>query len=311
MKKLISIVTPCYNEEDNVQLLSNQVQTVFASQLPNYDYEHIFIDNASTDATVSLLKKLAADDKRIKLIINSRNFGHIRSPVHGIFQAQGDAVISLVADLQDPPDMIPELIQQWELGHDTVLAIKKDSDENSVMFKLRKMYYRFLARCAEIKIYKNFTGFGLYSRRVIESLRQLQDPYPFFRGMIAEVGFSIGEIQYHQPTRFRGVTKNNFYSLYDIGMLGIMNNSKLPLRFLVLLGVFFGTLSLFVGIGYFIAKLIYWDHLSLGVAPLIIGGSLAFSIIIFFLGIIGEYIGAIYTQVLNRPLVFEQERINF
>ena len=311
MKKKISVITPCYNEEKNVEELYARVKKVFLDNLPQYTYEHIFIDNDSKDYTVEILKKITQEDKNVRIIVNSRNFGHIRSPVYAILQAKGDAVISLVADLQDPPEMIPLLIEKWEHGADTVLAIKKDSLESKLMFRVRKIYYKLLSRLSEINIYKNFTGFGLYDKKVIEALRQIKDPYPFFRGMIAEVGYKISLIDYTQPARIRGLTKNNFYTLYDIGMLGIINNSKIPLRMLVFLGFGCGLLSLLTGMYYLINKLVFWNEVSLGIAPLIIGGSLAFSVIIFFLGIIGEYIGAIYTQVLDRPLVFEKERINF
>ena len=310
-QKLISIVTACFNEEDNVQALYTAVKKIFDECLPNFKYEHLFIDNASTDNTVTILKNIAIKDKNVKIIINSRNFGHIRSPVYGILQAKGDAVISIVADFQDPPEMIPLFIDKWLNGHHTVLAIKKDSFESKYMFKIRKLYYQCLSKISEIKIYKNYTGFGLYDKKVINSLRSIQDPYPFFRGMISEVGFNVAVIDYTQPSRMRGLSKNNFYTLYDMGILGLINNSKIPLRFLVFLGFTMGFLSLITGIGYLLTKLIFWNKFSLGIAPIIIGGSLVFSLILFFLGIIGEYIGAIYTQVLNRPLVFEQERINF
>lgn len=311
MKKLISIVTPCYNEEDNVEELFRRVKSVFTTHLAQYDFEHIFIDNASTDKTVEKLKAMALMDERVKLIINARNFGHVRSPLYGLLQASGDAVISVVADLQDPPEMIPSFIEQWQAGNDIVLAIKKDSEENKIVFRIRKFYYSLLSKLSDVKIFKNYTGFGLYNRKVMDALRTFQDPYPFFRGMIAEVGFQVAELDYNQPVRVKGITKNNFYSLYDMGILGIMNNSKVPLRLVVFLGFILSSISALVGLGYFIAKIIYWKEMQLGMAPLVIGGAFAFSIIIFFLGIIGEYIGAIYTQVLNRPLVFEKDRINF
>lgn len=310
MKK-ISIVTPCYNEEDNVNEVYNKVKAVIENNLPNYTYEHIFIDNASEDSTVKLLKDIAAEDKRVKIIVNSRNFGHMRSPVHGIFAAEGDVVISLVADLQDPPEMIPKFIAQWENGYDIVVAIKKTSEENSLMFKIRETYYGLLSKLSEVQIFKNFTGFGLYDKKVINALKKIEDPYPFFRGMIAEVGFNVKKLDYDQPVRIKGITKNNFYTLYDIGILGIINNSKIPLRLAVFFGFFMSFMSFLIGVVYFIIKLLYWDEMVVGIAPLIIGGSFAFSILLFFIGIIGEYIGAIYTQVLNRPLVFEKERINF
>lgn len=308
--KLISIVTPCFNEQDNVEELYSRVKATMRL-LDNYRYEHIFIDNASTDNTVNILKSIANQDRNVKVIVNSRNFGHMCSPVYGMFQASGDVIISIVSDLQDPPEMIPNFIKEWESGNDIVLAIKQSSEENKLMFKIRKLYYNLLSKLSEVEVFKNYTGFGLYDKKVMNAVKELKDPYPFFRGMIAEVGFKVSKISYDQPVRLRGITKNNFYTLYDIGMLGIINNSKVPLRMAIFMGVFFGIISLLVGFGYFIAKLLYWDTMSLGVAPLIIMSSLMFSIMLFFIGIIGEYIGAIYTQVLNRPLVFEKERINF
>lgn len=309
--KTISIVTPTFNEEENVEILYEKVKKVFEKKLSNYNYEHIFIDNDSSDNTVSLLKQIAKKDKRVKIIINSRNFGHIRSPFYGLLQAKGDAVISLVADLQDPPEMIIDFVKKWEEGYETVIAIKKSSAEKKIMYKIRELYYNILSSLSEVEVFKNFTGFGLYDQKVIHALTQMNDPYPFARSMISEVGFKIAKIEYDQPVRVRGVTKNNFYTLYDIAILGIISNSKIPLRMAIFVGVLFGFLSVLVGIGYFIAKLLYWDSMTLGMAPLLILTSFMFSVMLFFIGIIGEYIGAIYTQVLKRPLVFEKERINF
>jgi glycosyltransferase involved in cell wall biosynthesis len=309
--KFISIVTPCYNESGNVSELVARVQKVMENDLPGYTYEHIFIDNASTDNTLSELRRLCAENDRIKVIVNSRNFGHMRSPVYGMLQAKGDVILSIVSDLQDPPEMIPDFICEWEKGYDIVLAIKKDSAENGLMFKVRELYYMVLSKLSEVEIFKNYTGFGLYDRRVIEALRTMKDPYPFFRGMIAEVGFKVKELKYNQPVRVKGITKNNFYTLYDIGMLGIINNSKVPLRMAIFLGALLGALSFLTAIAYLVAKLFYWNEMALGLAPLVIGSFFMFSILLFFMGIIGEYIGAIYTQVMSRPLVFERERINF
>lgn len=310
-KKLISIVTPCYNEDENIEKLYHTTKEVMQGLSHIYDYEHIFIDNSSMDRTVEILRSLAKEDLRVKVILNSRNFGHIRSPVYGIFQAKGDAVISIVADLQDPPQLIPNFIDSWTLGNEIVLGIKSSSDEKRGMFKVRTFYYSLLKKLSEVDIYKNFTGFGLYDRSVIKALRQMNDPYPFFRGMISEVGYKVDTIEYNQPTRFKGITKNNFYTLYDIGVLGIINNSKIPLRLAIFVSMTVGVISLLTALFYFILKLLFWDSMTLGIAPLVIGGSLAFSVLLFFIGIIGEYIGAIYTQTLNRPLVFERERINF
>jgi len=309
-KKLISIVTPCFNEEDNVAKLYEQVKVVIEG-LDKYSYEHIFIDNASSDNTVKILKDIARNNKSLKIIVNSRNFGHIRSPVYAMMQASGDVVISLVADLQDPPEMIVDFIRSYEEGYNIVLGIKESSKENSLMFKIRKLYYSLLNRISDTEIYENYTGFGLYDKKTIEALKLMPDAYPFFRGMIAEIGYKVKKISYNQPIRSKGVTKNNFYTLYDIGILGLINNSKVFLRLSIFIGFIVGVLSVAVGMYYLVMKLMFWDSLSLGFAPLLVGGSLMFSILLFFIGILGEYIGQIYTQLLNRPLVFEKERINF
>jgi len=309
--KTISIVTPTFNEEDNIELLYDKVRQIFEADLSNYKYEHIFIDNSSDDATVDMLKDIAKKDKRVKIIVNSRNFGHIKSPFYGLLQAKGDAVISLVADLQDPPEMIIDFVKKWEEGYETVIAIKRSSAENKIMFKIRELYYDILSSLSEVEVFKNFTGFGLYDKKIIDALIKMDDPYPFARTMIGEAGFNISKIEYDQPIRLRGISKNNFYSLYDVAILGIISNSKVPLRMAIFIGIFFSFVSIVVGAGYFIAKLLYWNSMSLGMAPLLIMSSLMFSILLIFIGIIGEYIGAIYTQVLKRPLVFEKERINF
>jgi len=310
-KKLISLVTPCYNEEENITKVYEQVKTLIEEQLNDYAYEHIFIDNASTDQTVELLKDIAKKDKNVKIIVNSRNFGHIRSPVYAMMQAGGDIVISLVADLQDPPEMIVDFIRANEEGYNIVLAIKVNSQEKRLMYKARSLYYRLLNRITDTEIYENYTGFGLYDRKTIEALRRMPDAYPFFRGMISEIGYKVKKIPYNQPVRVKGVTKNNFYTLYDIGILGLINNSKVLLRLSIFIGFIVGFLSIIVGIFYFVRKLMYWESFSLGLAPMLIGGSLMFSVVLFFIGILGEYTGQIYTQTLNRPLVFEKERINF
>lgn len=308
--KRISIVTPCYNEEDNVEEVYTQVKAIF-SQLEGYDYEQIFIDNASKDQTVGILKGIASKDKNVKIIVNARNFGHIRSPYHALLQASGDAAILLVADLQDPPSLIKDFIQKWEEGYKVVLGVKHQSEESPAMFLVRRMYYNFINRVSEIELTKNNTGFGLYDKQVLTILKEINDPYPYFRGLISDIGFESYKIEYVQPARKRGITKNNFYTLYDIAMLGITNHSKIPLRLAALLGFAMSALSFLVAIGYLIAKLIFWNYFSLGIAPLVIGLFLFSSVQLFFIGIIGEYIGSIHTQVLKRPLVTEKERINF
>lgn len=308
--KLISIVTPCYNEESNVSDLYAQVKNVF-KQLPQYRYEHIFIDNSSTDKTVDELKALAKEDKNVKIIINSRNFGHIRSPYHGLLQAQGDAVISLVADLQDPPQLIHEFLKKWEEGYKIVIGVKPKSQESKLMFFIRRLGYSFINRISDIKLIKNFTGFGLYDKHVIAILHNYDDPYPYFRGMIADIGFDIAEIPYNQPVRKRGVTKNNLYSLYDIGMLGITSYSKIPLRLATMGGFFLSLVSLFLSVVFLILKCIFWNTFSAGTAPILIGLFFFSSVQLFFIGLLGEYISSINTRVMKRPLVVERERINF
>lgn len=306
----ISVVTPCYNEEENVEELCRQVRDVFAT-FPDYSYEHIFIDNASKDRTVEILKRLAKEFPFVKIIVNARNFGHIRSPYYGLLQAKGEAVVLMVCDLQDPPGMIRDFIQKWEEGYKVVLGVKTQSKETPAMFLVRKMYYEFIGRLSEIELTKNNTGFGLYDKRVIEVLREVNDPYPYFRGLISEIGFESAKIEYTQPARVRGFTKNNFYTLYDIALLGITNHSKVPLRLAAMLGFVMSAVSLLIALGYFVAKLIYWDHFSLGIAPLVIGLFFFSSVQLFFIGILGEYIGSIHTQVMKRPLVTEKERVNF
>ena len=308
-KKLISIVTPCYNEIENIAELTHRIRIVMET-LP-YDYEHIFIDNASTDGTAQKIKELALQDSHLKLIVNARNFGHIRSPYYGILQAHGDACILIASDLQDPPEIIPDFIAKWEKGFKTVLAVKPESEENSAMFFLRKTYYRFIAKISEVPLVQNATGAGLFDRVVIEILRKIQDSNPYFRGLLCEIGFPIALVPFKQPRRLRGITKNNFYTLYDIAMIGITNHSKVPLRLMTMGGFLLSFLSALVALGFLIAKLISWDSFQLGTAPILIGLFFFGAVQTFFIGVIGEYIGSIYTQVRNMPLVVELERVNF
>ncbi|MCX7635693.1 MAG: glycosyltransferase family 2 protein, partial [Syntrophales bacterium] len=280
-------------------------------RLPQYRYEHIFIDNASRDGTVEILKKIANLDRNVKIIVNTRNFGHIRSPFHGILQAGGDAVIYIVADLQDPPSLIADFLQKWEEGYKIVIGVRTESEESFFFSSIRGLYYRVVGRLSEIDLVKNFTGFGLYDRSIIEILRKIDDPYPYFRGLICDIGYERAEIPYRQPARRRGITKNNFYTLYDIAMLGITNHSKVPLRLATMTGFVTAILSLLVALIYFVYKLVFWESFSVGIAPLVIGLFFFAAVQLFFIGIIGEYIGSIHTQVLKRPRVIEKERINF
>ncbi len=309
-KKKISVVTPCYNEELNVEELYAEVKKVM-SELPQYDYEHIFIDNASADKTVEILKRLALVDSKVKIIVNVRNFGHIRSPYYGVQQAHGDAIILMASDLQDPPRLIKDLTKKWEEGNDIVVAVKNKSEENKLLFTVRKIYYTLIKKLSEVEQIKNFTGFGLYDQKFIKVLRTLDEPYPYFRGLITEIGFKRAEITYIQPTRKRGKTSNNFYSLYDLAMVGFVNHSKFPIRLASLIGFCMSVISFILALLYFIYKLLFWDRFEAGLAPVIIGLFFFGSIQLFFIGIIGEYVGAIHTQVKNRPLVIEKERINF
>lgn len=312
MKKLISVVTPTFNEEANIDDLINQVRSIFDTQLTDYEYEHIIIDNCSSDQTAYLVKKHCDADKRIKLIVNSRNFGHIRSPVYAIKQAKGDAVISLVADFQDPPSLIPEFIKIWEQGaHQMVLGVKRSSAESPLFFLLRKVYYQLVSMLSEVELVKNFTGFGLYDKKVIDAIRPIDDVYPYWRGLICEVGFSKYLYPYDQPVRKRGFTKNNFYTLYDIGMLGITKHSKIPLRLCTVFGLLASITSFLIATYYLIIKLMHWDEMNLGIGPMVIGMFFFGSVQLFVIGLLGEYIGNIHTQTLRRPLVVELERINF
>ncbi len=308
--KLISIVTACYNEEENVELLYHRVRAIMAAETA-YAYEHLFIDNASTDTTVTILKRLAAADPNVKIIVNARNFGQIRSPTHALFTASGDAIISLVADFQDPPEMIPQLLREWEQGFSMVLCIKRTSEENSLMFWLRTRYYKLNERLSSIQTIQNFTGFGLFDRRVMEIAKSFADPYPFFRGLLAEIALPSKKLFYDQPRRAGGITKNNWYTLYDIGILGIINYSKVPLRLTVFAGAIGATISFMVALGYLFAKLFFWNTFVIGEAPTLIGIYFIASLQLVFLGVLGEYVGAIFTQVQARPYVIELERINF
>lgn len=281
------------------------------SRLPDYNYEHIYIDNNSTDQTVPILRKMAAKDKHVKVILNTRNYGHIRSPYHGLLQATGDLVILMASDLQDPTSMIPHFVKKWEEGNKVVIGIKTRSEEKKIMYLIRKIYYRTLANLSEVSLVENFTGFGCYDKQVVEILRQMNDPYPYFRGLIADIGFPIAKIEFTQPKRKYGKTKNNFYTLFDMAMLGFTSNSKIPLRLTTMFGFLTASVSFLIGFFYLLYKLFNWQNFSLGLAPVIIGLFFFGAVQLLSIGIIGEYIGAIYTQVLHRPLVIEKERINF
>ncbi|MEI7946599.1 MAG: glycosyltransferase family 2 protein [bacterium] len=308
--KTISIISGCYNEEGNLQEFHDRIVAVL-KKFPQYAYEIIVADNCSTDNSRAIIRQIAAQDKQFKAIFNANNFGHIRSPYNALLQASGDAVVILCSDLQDPPELIETFIQKWEEGYRVVCGIKPKSKENPLMFLFRRIYYRLLSACSEIHQIQNFTGFGLYDRAVVDALKKYHEPYPYFRGLISEIGFKRAEVPFVQAARKHGKTKNNFATLYDTAMTGFVNHTKLPLRLAAFLGFVVAGLSLIAAIVYFIYKLLYWNQFNVGLAPLVIGVFFFSSVQLIFIGIIGEYIGAIWTQVKNKPLVIEEERINF
>ena len=309
MKKKISIVTPTYNEESNIEKLCNLISDEMKKL--NYDYEHIVIDNCSSDKTVSILKKLAQSNKNLKIIVNTRNFGHIKSPIYGILQANGDAVILMSSDFQDPISLIPTYLEEWEKGNKVVMAQKSSSDENMQLNFIKKFFYKTIRFISETPLLLNTTGAGLFDRKIIEEVRSINDPYPYFRGLVSEITSEIKLIKFHQPKRAGGITKNNLYTLYDIAVLGIIKHSKLPLRILTFIGLITSFLSLIVATVYLFLKLFNWESFEIGVAPLVIGFFFIASIQIFLLGFIGEYVMNILTHSRKLPLVIEKERINF
>lgn len=309
-RKTITIMTPCYNEEQNVREVHRRLLAV-AATLPQYRFEHLFIDNASTDSTVAVLREMAAEDPTVKVIVNARNVGPDRSGMHALLQAQGDAIGILVADLQDPPELFTDMICAWESGAPIIAGIKNTSDESWLMYRLRTAYYRLVARLTNVRILAHFTGFGLYDRSVIDKIRtDFRDPYPYFRGMIAELGLPVTVVHYNQNRRARGITSQNFYSLYDFAMLGITNLSKVPLRFVIFAGFVSAFISFLIGTFYLVYKLVFWANFNVGIAPVVLGLFFLGSVQLIALGIIGEYVGSIHTLVLRRPLVTEKERIN-
>ena len=309
MNKLISIITPTFNEEYNIERLCLDIASEMKNS--NYRYEHIVIDNSSTDQTISILRKLSLKDKNLKIIINARNFGHIRSPIHAMLQANGEALILMNSDFQDPVSLIPKYINEWENGNKVVMAQKISSDEDVKVSFIRKIFYKFIKKISEVSLPTNTTGSGLYDREIIEKIREINDPYPYFRGLIPEITSDVKLLPFHQPKRLAGKTKNNLYTLYDIGILGIIKHSKIPLRFFTFIGLATSIISLLVAIIFFIRKLLDWESFTVGIAPLIIGFFFIASLQIFLLGFIGEYVMSILTQTRKMPLVIEKERINF
>lgn len=310
MKK-ISILIPTYNEEANVIPLASAIKNVLETKLPDYDYEIVFIDNYSKDTTRVKIQGLCATDKKIKAIFNARNFGHIRSPFYGVTHTSGDCTILMCADFQDPVDMIVDFVNGWEEGFKIVIGIKNKSKENKLMYLLRSYYYRTIKKISEVEQIEHFTGFGLYDKAFVDVLRNLDDPMPYMRGIVAELGFERKEIKYQQQKRRAGKTKNNWYTLYDIGMIGITSYSKVVMRLATIFGFILSGISFITAIVYLVFKLLYWDRFPAGTAPLLIGVFLLGSLQLFFIGFLGEYILNINTRVMKRPLVIEEKRINF
>lgn len=310
MKK-ISILIPCYNEEENVVPMGEAIVDLFTGELSNYDYELVFIDNDSKDQTRTLLRGLCAQNKHIKAIFNAKNFGQFNSPYYGMLQTTGDCVISMVCDFQDPIELIPQYIREWENGYKIVIGIKSSSKENKLVYGLRSLYYKFVKKFSDVEQIEHFTGSGLYDRDFVEVLRKLEDPTPFLRGIVAELGYRRKEIQYEQPKRRAGKTHNNFYTLYDAAMLSITSYTKIGLRLCTFSGILTGGISFIIGIAYLIMKLVRWNSFQAGTAPILIGMFMLGAIELFFIGMIGEYILSINQRVMKRPLVVEEERLNF
>ncbi len=310
MKK-ISVLIPCYNEEENVVPMSEAIVALFENELSNYEYELLFIDNDSSDNTRPLLRDICKRNSHIKAIFNAKNFGQFNSPYYGILQTTGDCTISMVCDFQDPIELIPQYIREWENGYKIVIGIKKTSKENPIMYKFRSIYYKVIKKFSNVEQIEHFTGSGLYDKEFVEVLRNLKDPTPFLRGIVAELGYRRKEIPYEQPKRRAGKTHNNFYTLYDAAMLSFTSYTKIGLRLATFMGVGIGIVSTILGIIYLVLKLIYWDRFAAGMAPMLIGIFFLGAIQLFFLGFMGEYILSMNQRIMNRPLVIEEERLNF
>lgn len=305
----ITVCTPTFNEKDNILNLYKKIKETF--EKIECEYDHLIIDNNSSDGTIEILRNICKQDKNVKVIINNKNYGHIKSPFHGLLQTESDATILMASDFQDPIELIPKYIEKWKAGSKIVLGKKKSSKENKVIFSLRNFFYKFLNLISENDLTINTTGSGIFDREVINELKNLNEPYPYFRGLITELGFDVSFIEFDQPKRLGGETKNNFYTLYDIAMLGIVKHSRKPLRFMVLIGFMSSFLCLLTATIYLFYKIIFWNSFSVGIAPIVIGLFLIASIQITLLGLVGEYIGVILLNQKKTPLVIERERINF
>jgi glycosyltransferase involved in cell wall biosynthesis len=311
MKKKISIVTPCYNEEGGIAECYIAIRAMFKDKLQQYDYEHIFIDNCSSDRTVIILKEIAATDLKVKIIVNSRNFGLSRSPYHGKLQATGDAVIPVVADLQTPPEIIPRLVEKWEEGYKIVVGIRVGADEGWFIKRVRSLFYKLMTRISSVEQIEHFIGFGLFDKKIIQIMREMEDATPYFRGLVAEIGFERAYVNYHQPPRLHGKSRHSFFDLIELAVLGIMTYSKFPIRLMTISGLILSALSFLGALIFVMYKLTHWGEIPMGVTPLVVIALVLGSFQIFCLGLLGEYIGIIFEKVRQRPLVVEKERINF
>jgi glycosyltransferase involved in cell wall biosynthesis len=308
--KTISIIIPCYNEEVNVEEVYTQIKQIF-KKLPEYNYEYIFIDNSSTDNTLPILRNLAQLDKKVKIIVNSRNFGSLKSPYYGFLQGMGDAVVVLCADLQDPPELIVDFVKKWEEGYKIVFGVREKNEEFFLMELIRKVFYRFIKKVANIELIENFSGHGLFDRQIMDIFREINDPYPYIRGLMCEVGFEKAIVKYTRRARKKGVSGHSLYMLYDYAMTGITNYSKIPIRIATFLGFLSSVFCLIAAFIYIICKIIFWTSFSFDLMAVIIGLFLFLSVQLFFTGLLGEYILTIYPHIIKRPLVIEKERINF
>ncbi len=310
-KKKISVMIPCYNEEENARPIYEAVKNELVKSLPEYDYEILFIDNKSTDNTRSIIREICKEDKNVRAIFNCRNFGQFNSPYYGMINTSGDCCITICADFQDPVEMIPKFVAEWENGYKIVIGVKSHSKESKIMYGLRSIYYKLIKKMSNVEQIEHFTGFGLYDKSFIKTLRELDDPQPFIRGIVAELGPERKEIEYTQPQRRAGKTHNNFYSLYDAAMLSFTSYTKIGLRLAVFAGGVFSVVGFIVALIYLILKLVNWYNFPAGTAPILIGVFLMSSVQLFFIGLLGEYIMNINSRVMKRPLVVEEERLNF
>lgn len=311
MRKKISVMIPCYNEEENARPIYEAVRDELKKNCPDYDYEILFIDNKSQDRTRQIIREICAEDKNVRAIFNVRNFGQFNSPYHGIISTTGDCTITMCADFQDPVEMIPQFIKEWEKGYKIVIGRKTSSKENGLVYFLRGCYYKLIRKMSNVEMIEQFTGFGLYDRSFVKTLRELNDPIPFIRGVVAELGPERKEIEYTQPQRRAGKTHNNWYSLFDAAMLSFTSYTKVGMRIAEFAGFGIALLSFLFGLGYLVAKLLYWDSFVAGYAPTMIAIFFMGGVQLAFMGFLGEYILSINERVKNRPLVIEECRLNF